>query len=44
MFDTNIIIDALDGVSEAAAELLTYEDAAISIVTWIEVMTGTGAL
>ncbi|UMR32212.1 PIN domain-containing protein [Massilia sp. MB5] len=43
MFDTNIIIDALGGVSEAAAELLAYEDAAISIVTWIEVMTGTPA-
>lgn len=43
LFDTNIIIDALGGVNEAAAELLAYEDAAISIVTWIEVMTGTPA-
>lgn len=40
LFDTNIIIDALNGRNEAAAELVAYDDAALSIVTWIEVMTG----
>lgn len=40
LFDTNILIDALNGRNEAAAELVAYDDAAISIVTWIEVMTG----
>ncbi|MES2257672.1 MAG: PIN domain-containing protein [Pseudomonadota bacterium] len=40
LFDTNIIIDALNGRNEAAAELVAYDDAAISIITWIEVMTG----
>lgn len=43
LFDTNIIIDALNGREEAAAELLAYDDAAISIISWIEVMTGTPA-
>ncbi len=43
LFDSNINIDALGGVTEAAAELLAHDDAAISIVTWIEVMTGTPA-
>ncbi|MYN11143.1 PIN domain-containing protein [Pseudoduganella aquatica] len=43
LFDTNIIIDALNGREAAAAELLAYCDAAISIITWIEVLTGMPA-
>lgn len=43
LFDTNIIIDALAGRQEASDELIAYEDAAISIITWIEIMTGTPA-
>ncbi|WP_228896137.1 PIN domain-containing protein [Pseudoduganella aquatica] len=43
LFDTNIIIDALNGREAAAAELLAYSDAAISIITWIEVLTGMPA-
>lgn len=40
LFDTNIIIDYLDGRDEALNELSHYEDTAISLVTWIEVMAG----
>ncbi|CAN7414790.1 PIN domain-containing protein [Pseudoduganella sp. LjRoot289] len=43
LFDTNIIIDVLAGRAEAREELIAYADAAISIITWIEVMTGTPA-
>lgn len=40
LFDTNILIDYLNGVSEADAEIARYEDGAISVITWMEVMVG----
>jgi hypothetical protein len=40
LFDTNVLIDFLGGVPEARAEIGRYEDIAISIVTWMEVMIG----
>jgi predicted nucleic acid-binding protein len=40
VFDTNILIDYLNGFQEAARELARYPVAAISTVTWIEVMVG----
>jgi predicted nucleic acid-binding protein len=40
VFDTNILIDFLNQVPAAAAELLRYEKRYISQVTWIEVMVG----
>jgi predicted nucleic acid-binding protein len=40
LLDTNILIDQLHAVDAANAELARYEDRAISIVTWIEVMVG----
>ncbi|WP_159712887.1 type II toxin-antitoxin system VapC family toxin [Geminicoccus flavidas] len=40
LFDTNILIDHLNAVPEARAELRRYEAKAISIVTWMEVMVG----
>lgn len=40
VFDTNILIDYLNGVPQAAQELARYPGAAISPVTWIEVMVG----
>lgn len=43
LFDTNILIDFLAGVPEAREELERYDDSAISIVTWIEVMVGARA-
>jgi predicted nucleic acid-binding protein len=41
LFDTNILIDFLRGVPAARDELNRYEDRAISVVTWMEVMAGT---
>lgn len=40
VFDTNILIDYLNGVAGAKRELEQYEEISISIVTWMEVMTG----
>lgn len=40
LFDTNILIDYLNGVEQARAELERYSDTAISLVTWMEVMVG----
>lgn len=40
LFDTNILIDHLNGISKATRELRRSNDAAISMITWIEVMTG----
>ena len=43
LFDTNILIDYLQGVPDAREEMARFEDAAISIVTWMEVMVGATA-
>jgi predicted nucleic acid-binding protein len=40
LFDTNILIDHLNRVPQALAELKRFEDRAISVVTWMEVMVG----
>jgi predicted nucleic acid-binding protein len=40
LFDTNILIDCLSGVTAAEEEIASYRDRAISIITWIEVMAG----
>lgn len=41
LFDTNILIDYLKGISDAKDELASYQDRAISIITWMEVQVGT---
>jgi predicted nucleic acid-binding protein len=40
LFDTNILIDYLNGVNDARLELAQFGEAAISIVTWMEVLVG----
>lgn len=40
LFDTNILIDHLNAIPPARAEIARYDDRAISIVTWMEVMAG----
>ena len=40
VFDTNIVIDALNGLSEADTEYGQYERVLISRVTWMEVLVG----
>jgi predicted nucleic acid-binding protein len=40
LFDTNILIDYLNGIEQAKIELDRYSDKAISLITWMEVMVG----
>ena len=40
LFDTNILIDYLNGIEQAKAELNRHAEKAISLVTWMEVMIG----
>lgn len=40
VFDTTLLIDYLNGVPQAAAELEHYDRITISVITWIEVMGG----
>lgn len=40
LFDTNILIDYLNGVEQAKAELDRYSDKAISLITLMEVLVG----
>lgn len=40
LFDTNILVDYLNAVPDARAELRRYTEKAISIITWMEVMIG----
>lgn len=40
LFDTNILIDYLNGVVEAKQEIARYQQPAISQITWMEVMVG----
>ncbi len=41
VFDTNIIIDALNGIPQADAEYRRYRRVLISRITWMEVLVGT---
>ncbi|ASL48712.1 Chromosome partitioning protein ParA (plasmid) [Burkholderia sp. AD24] len=41
LFDTNVLIDYLNGVDAAKKELARYEYRAISMITWMEVLVGT---
>lgn len=41
LFDTNILVDYLNGVQEAKTELGRFKQKAISVITWMEVMVGT---
>ncbi|MDX2503437.1 MAG: type II toxin-antitoxin system VapC family toxin [Gammaproteobacteria bacterium] len=41
LFDTNILIDYLNGIEFAEQELSLYDNRAISVVTWMEVMVST---
>jgi predicted nucleic acid-binding protein len=43
LFDTNILIDYLNGIDAARIEIARYERAKISTITWMEVMVGATA-
>jgi predicted nucleic acid-binding protein len=40
LFDTNVLIDYLNTVGAARAEIDRYSDKSISVMSWIEVMVG----
>jgi predicted nucleic acid-binding protein len=40
LFDTNILVDYLNGIPQARTEIERYTARAVSIVTWMEVMIG----
>ena len=40
VFDTNILVDYLNGFAEAREELARHEQKAISVITWAEVLVG----
>ncbi|MBI5091529.1 MAG: type II toxin-antitoxin system VapC family toxin [Candidatus Hydrogenedentes bacterium] len=40
VFDTNIVIDALNGLSQADDEYVRYERVFISRITWMEILVG----
>jgi predicted nucleic acid-binding protein len=41
LFDTNILIDCLKGYQPAIDEVAYWDEAIISAITWMEVMSGT---
>lgn len=41
LFDSNILIDYLNGIAAAKKEFQLYESRAISVITWMEVMAGS---
>ncbi|MEO3388998.1 type II toxin-antitoxin system VapC family toxin [Mesorhizobium sp. CAU 1741] len=43
LFDTNTLIDHLNGIPQARDELDRFDKRAISIITWMEVMVGASA-
>jgi predicted nucleic acid-binding protein len=43
LFDTNILIDHLNGIPKATREITRSQGPAISVITWIEVMTGAAS-
>lgn len=43
LFDTNILIDYLNGIEASRDEIAKYEKICISAITWAEVMTGATA-
>jgi predicted nucleic acid-binding protein len=43
LFDTNILIDYLRGISQARAECDRHADRAVSVISWMEVMAGSTA-
>ena len=40
LFDTNILIDFLNGHEPARRELRRYPEKAVSVITWMEIMAG----
>ena len=43
LFDTNILIDHLNGIAAASKEIVRYRSPTISQITWMEVMAGANS-
>ncbi len=43
VIDSDVLVDYLQGLPEAAGELARYEDRCISLISWMEVMAGAQA-
>jgi predicted nucleic acid-binding protein len=43
LFDTNILIDFLNAIPHAREEMAKYDEKAISIISWMEMMVGADA-
>ncbi len=43
LFDTNILIDYLNGIPAAKNEIARFEQPLISLITWMEVLAGANA-
>jgi hypothetical protein len=41
LFDTNVLVDYLNGIRMAREELARHERRAISVITWAEVLVGS---
>ena len=42
LIDSDVLVDYLQGRSEAAAELARYAERCVSLISWMEVMVGAG--
>jgi predicted nucleic acid-binding protein len=42
LIDSDVLVDYLQGRSEAADELARYAECCISLISWMEVMVGAG--
>ncbi len=42
VFDTNILVDYLNGIEEAKSELNRYRTKLVSVITQIEILVGVG--
>ncbi len=40
VLDTNILVDYLNGIAKARTEIERHGDAAVSVISWIEVLVG----
>ena len=40
LFDTNVLVDYLNGIAASRTELARYQDRLVSIVSWMEVLAG----
>jgi predicted nucleic acid-binding protein len=40
LLDSNVIIDALNGIEDAVREVLSDPEAVVSVVAWVEVLAG----